>query len=147
MLVTVSHTSLVTSLEERLLRSSRVVAVLGAHRERHKAAFYVPAYLREHGYDIWPVNPTLTGVELHGRPTLATLAEIPIAVDLVDVFRRSEHLLAHVDDILAMSPLPKAVWLQLGITNDAVARVLHSHGIEVVQDRCTLAEHRRLGLA
>ena len=145
-----------TSLEERLLRSSRVVAVLGAHREPHRAAFYVPAYLREHGYDIWPVNPAFTGVELHGRLTRATLAEISthasgakeaIAVDLVDVFRRSEHLPAHVDDILAMSPLPKAVWLQLGITNDAVARVLHSHGIEVVQDRCTLAEHRRLGLA
>jgi predicted CoA-binding protein len=102
--------------------------------------------LREHGYDIWPVNPAFTGVELHGRPTLATLAEISVAVDLVDVFRRSEHLPAHVDDILAMSPRPAAVWLQLGITNDAVARVLHSHGIEVVQDRCTLAEHRRLGL-
>jgi hypothetical protein len=136
-----------TSLEERLLRTSPVVAVLGAHREPHRAAFYVPEYLAGHGYDVWPVNPLLVGQMLFGRRTLATLAEIPVPVDLVDVFRRSEHLPAHVDDILAMSPRPRAVWFQLGIRNDAVARVLADAGITVVQDRCTLADHRRFGLA
>lgn len=140
------HTPGVSSIEEQLLRECPVVAVLGAHEEPQRAAYYVPKYLVEHGYEVWPVNPTLVGRELFGHRVVGTLAEVPVAVDFVDVFRRPEHLPAHVDDILAMSPRPRAVWFQLGIVNDAVAATLRNAGLTVVQDRCTLAEHRRLRL-
>ena len=133
-------------LARRLLEHSPVVAVLGAHHEASRAAHYVPAYLVSKGYDVWPVNPRLVGSELFGHPVVATLTEVPVAVDLVDVFRRPETLDAHVDEILAMSPQPKAVWFQLGIVNDAAATRLREAGLEVVQDRCTLADHRRFGL-
>lgn len=126
-----------------ILRKTRTIAVLGAHHERHRAAFYVPDYLAEQGYRILPVNPTLDTAELWGQPVRRTLAELDEAVDMVDVFRRSSLLPQHTADILAMDPLPKCVWLQLGVRNDAVARQLEAAGIEVVQNLCTLAEHKR----
>jgi hypothetical protein len=127
-----------------ILRSVETVAVLGAHREPARAAFYVPDYLASVGYKIYPVNPTLAGEALWGEPVRATLAELDAAIDLVDVFRRSAAVIDHVDDILAMRPQPAVVWLQLGIRNDQAAARLEAAGIEVVQDRCTLADHRAM---
>jgi hypothetical protein len=129
-----------------ILASARVVAVLGAHFEPYRPAFYVPDYLHAQGARILPVNPGLTGRTLWGEPVRASLAEVPGPVDVVDVFRRPELLPGHVDEILAMSPLPRVVWLQSGIRNDAVARTLIDAGIDVVQDRCMLADHRAMGL-
>ncbi|MCX5745320.1 MAG: CoA-binding protein [Proteobacteria bacterium] len=129
-----------------LLTTSPTVAVLGIHTATEKPAFYVPEYLFDEGYRILGVNPTLEGEVLFGQPIRATLAAITEPVDLVDVFRLAQHLPGHVADILAMTPLPKVVWFQLGIRNDAVARQLEAAGITVVQDRCTLADHQRMGL-
>jgi predicted CoA-binding protein len=129
-----------------ILSTSPTIAVLGAHQEPEKAAYYVPEYLHEEGYRILSVNPQLHGEELFGQPVYKTLAEIGEPVDLVDVFRRSELIPQHVEDILAMSPRPKVVWLQLGIKNEDAARILEAAGITVVQNRCTLADHQRLGL-
>jgi predicted CoA-binding protein len=130
----------------RVLTQVRTIAVLGAHVDPDKPAHYVPEYLAGQGYEILPVNPSFVGVELWGRPVVATLAELDTAVDLVDVFRRPDKIPEHLDDILAMRPLPAVVWLQLGIRNDQAARRLLAAGIEVVQDRCTLADHRVFGL-
>lgn len=129
-----------------ILTTSPTVAVLGIHEEPEKAAFYVPEYLHDEGYKIIGVNPQYAGRELFGQPVRATLAEIGEPVDLVDVFRRPDAILAHVEDILAMKPRPKVVWFQLGIKNDDAARVLEAAGITVIQNRCTLADHQRLGL-
>ncbi|HEY0482666.1 MAG TPA: CoA-binding protein [Kofleriaceae bacterium] len=129
-----------------ILTTSPTIAVLGIHHEPEKAAFYVPEYLHDEGYRIIGVNPQLRGQELFGEPVRGTLAEIAEPVDLVDVFRRAELISQHVEDILAMKPRPKVVWLQLGIKNDDVARILEAAGITVVQNRCTLADHQRLGL-
>jgi predicted CoA-binding protein len=128
-----------------VLTSSRRIAVLGIHTVPEKAAFYVPEYLHDEGYEIHGVNPTLVGETLFGQPVRATLAELP-PIDLVDVFRRPELLPGHVEDILAMAPRPKVVWFQLGIVNEDVAKILEAAGIVVVQNRCTLADHQRLGL-
>ncbi len=128
----------------RILRDNRVFAILGAHPEPHRAAFYVPDYLQGQGYTVLPVNPTKVGQRLWNQPVKGTLAELEQPVDLVDVFRPGYALGEHVDDILAMNPRPKVVWFQLGIRNDAVAKRLRDEGITVVQDRCTLADHRRL---
>lgn len=129
-----------------ILSSSPTIAVLGIHRAPDKAAFYVPEYLHDEGYRILGVNPTLVGEVLFSQPVRATLAELAEPVDLVDVFRRAEQIPAHLPDILAMNPRPKVVWFQQGIRNDAAAAQLEAAGITVIQDRCTLADHQRLGL-
>ena len=131
------------------LRNARVIAVLGAHHEPSRPAFYVPEYLHGQGYRILPVNAPLAsppGRSLWGQPVRASLAELGEPVDIVDVFRRPDLLPGHLAEIRAMAPRPRLVWLQLGIRNDAFARAVEAAGIDVVQDRCTLADHRGLGL-
>jgi predicted CoA-binding protein len=129
-----------------ILQGSPTIAVLGAHTEPEKAAYYVPEYLHEEGYRIIGVNPKFVGDDLFGVPVHASLSAIKESVDLVDVFRRGEQVPAHVDDILAMSPRPKVVWMQLGVKSPEAAERLEAAGIEVIQNRCTLADHQRLGL-
>jgi predicted CoA-binding protein len=125
-----------------ILATSPTVAVLGIHDDDARAAFYVPEYLSEHGYRILGVNPGLAGKTILGAKVASTLAELGEPIDLVDVFRRSEWLPQHLDDLLACKP--KVVWMQLGVHHDEVARALEAAGITVVQDRCTMADHRRL---
>ncbi len=129
-----------------ILQASRTIAVLGAHDDPDKPAHYVPAYLKDQGYEVFPVNSQKVGQHILGQRVLSSLSELSTPIDLVDIFRRSEALPSHVDDILAMSPLPKVVWFQLGIQNDEVTQKLIEAGITVVQNRCTLAEHQKLGI-
>ncbi len=129
-----------------ILTASPTIAVLGIHHEPEKAAFYVPEYLHDEGYRILGVNPAFAGQTLFGEPVRATLAELHEPVDIVDVFRRSDAVVDHVEDILAMKPRPKVVWLQIGVKNDDAAKILEASGITVIQNRCTLADHQRLGL-
>ena len=129
-----------------ILTRSPTIAVLGIHHEPEKAAFYVPEYLHDVGYRIIGVNPRFADRTLFGETVRATLAEIGEPIDLVDVFRRGEQIPEHLEDILAMKPRPKVVWFQLGIRNDDAASILAAAGITVIQNRCTLADHQRLGL-
>jgi predicted CoA-binding protein len=127
-----------------ILETCPTVAVLGIHDDDARAAYYVPEYLHEHGYRVLGVNPRLAGRALFDHAVVGTLAELGEPVDLVDVFRRSEWLPQHLADLLAVRP--RVVWMQLGVRHDAVARALEADGIEVVMDRCTMADHRRLRL-
>jgi len=127
-----------------LLEQSHRIAVLGAKPDPAQPANYVPGYAQHAGYEIIPVPvyyPDAT--EMLGKPVYRTLAAIPGDIDIVDVFRRPNDIPQHVDDILAKKP--KAVWMQLGIRNDAVAETLARAGIDVVQDHCLLVELRRIG--
>ena len=128
-----------------ILTHSRTIAVLGIKTEAQadQAAFYVPKYMQAAGYEIIPVPvyyPEAT--EILGRKVYRRLVDIPGEVDLVNVFRRPNDVTAHVADILARKP--RAVWLQLGIRNDAAAQTLAEAGIKVVQDRCIMVDHRAL---
>jgi uncharacterized protein len=128
-----------------ILRTARTVAVLGIKTEAQagQPAFYVPEYLQRVGYDVTPVPVYYPQAEeILGRKVLRSLAEVPEPIDLVVVFRRSADVAGHVDDLLAARP--GAVWMQSGIRNDEAARQLARAGILVVQDRCTMVEHRRL---
>jgi predicted CoA-binding protein len=129
-----------------ILTGSPTVAVLGIHHEPEKAAFYVPEYLHDEGYRILGVNPEFVNETIFGEKVRSSLREIKEPVDLVDVFRKPEMIPTHVEDILAMSPRPKVVWFQLGIKHEEAAKKLEEAGIVVIQNRCTLADHQRLGL-
>jgi predicted CoA-binding protein len=128
----------------QILEQSRTVAVLGAHSDPERPAHFVPDYLVEHGYEVFPVNPRYAGRQLWNRPVVGDLRELQRPVDIVDLFRRAEALGQHLDEILGMRPPPKVVWLQKGIRNDAFASQLRGAGIEVVQDRCMKEEHQSL---
>jgi len=128
----------------RILREGRTIAVLGAKGEPGEPAYYVPAYLKAHGYRVMPVNPTRTDSELFGEPVVATLADLAGPVDVVEVFRRPQFLPGHAGEILRLPWKPAVVWFQLGIRHDGAAAELARAGIRVVQDRCMMPEHRRL---
>jgi len=127
-----------------LLSSARSIAVVGIKDHESEDAYRVPRYLQQQGYRIVPVNPKLRRVL--GERCYASLSEVEQPVDLVDLFRAPDHVPAHVDEILAMSPRPAGVWMQLGIVHGAAAARLRTAGIAVVQDRCIMVEHRRLGI-
>jgi predicted CoA-binding protein len=127
-----------------ILARTKRVAVLGIKTEaqRDQAAFYVAEYLDGAGIEVVPVPvyyPDVTTIL--GKPVYRRLVDIPGDIDMVDVFRKPDDIPQHVDDILAKRP--RFVWFQLGIRNDAVAERLRAEGIEVVQDRCLMVEHRR----
>ena len=128
----------------RILRDARTVAVLGAKVGAGQPAFYVPEYLAARGYRIFPVNPALAGQTVLGQRVAGTLADLREPVDVIDVFRRPEYLPGHAREILALPWRPRAVWFQLGIRHDGAAAELARAGIDVVQDRCMMPEHRRL---
>ena len=138
-----------TSSEDirRIVLQSRRIAVLGIKTEAQSGqpAFDVAAYLAGQGIDVVPVPvyyPEVT--QILGRAVYRRLVDIPGEIDLVDVFRRPKDIDAHINDIIAKKP--KAVWFQLGIRNDAAALKLVEAGIEVIQDRCLMVDHRRYGL-
>jgi predicted CoA-binding protein len=128
-----------------LIRGTRRIAVLGMKTEAQagQPAFYVPEYLHNAGLDIVPVPvyyPDVT--EILGKKVYRRVADVPGEIDLVNVFRRSQDVPPHLDDILAARP--RAVWMQSGIRNEEAAQRLAEAGIRVVQDRCLMVEHRRV---
>lgn len=128
-----------------LLRPALRVAVLGIKTEAQsgQAAFYVPSYLASAGVDVVPVPVYYPEVEtILGRPVFRTVASVPGRIDIVDVFRRPSDLMAHLDDIVAAKP--RVVWLQTGIRHAEFCDALRRVGIDVVQDRCLMVDHRNL---
>jgi len=123
---------------------ARRVAVLGIKTEAQsdQPAFYVAEYLAQAGVEVIPVPVYYPDVQqILGKPVYRRVADVPGPIDIVDVFRRPSDVEAHVDDIIAARPA--AVWMQSGIRNDAAAERLARAGIEVVQDRCLMVDHRR----
>ena len=129
-----------------LLADTKTIAVLGIKTEAQagQPAFYVPKYMQSAGFKVIPVPvyyPEVT--QILSQTVYRKLADIPVEVDLVNVFRRPQDIPPHLEDILAKKP--KSVWMQLGISHHAVAEALAKAGIEVVQDRCLMVDHRLLG--
>jgi uncharacterized protein len=127
-----------------ILARTRRIAVLGIKPETKagQPAHYVARYLKDSGYDIVPVPVYYPEVEeILGMPVYRDLATIPGEIDLVNVFRRPPDIPRHVDDIITKQP--RVVWFQMGIRNDEAAERLARAGIQVVQNRCTMIDHRR----
>ncbi len=141
------HPNIISDDETRvaeLVRSARRVAVLGIKTEAQSGqpAFYVAEALHAAGVEIIPVPvyyPEVTAIL--GRPVYRRVADVPGDLDIVDVFRRTGDIAAHLPDLLAKRP--RSVWFQQGIRNDVAAQRLAEEGILVVQDRCLMVDHRR----
>lgn len=123
---------------EDILRRYRTVAVVGASTDETKAAYRVVRYLKEHGYRVIPVNPGES--EVLGEKSYPDLRSIPEPVEVVDVFRREEHVPEVVADAIEIGA--KVVWMQEGIVHEAAARTAREAGLEVVMDRCMMTEHK-----
>jgi uncharacterized protein len=128
----------------QLLRETRTIALVGASDNPGRASFGVMKALQSHGYRVIPVNPRITGEHVHGEFVWRELAQIGEPIDLVDIFRNSEDAAVTVDEAIAAGA--KAVWMQLGVVNDAAAAKAEAAGLKVVMDRCPKIEMARLGL-
>ena len=129
-----------TDDEIRNFLSLKKVAVIGISRSESKAAHFVPKYLSENGFDIIPVNPNSN--EILSKKCYKEITEVEGEIDIVDVFRPSEEVLPFVRD--AIKKNPKVIWLQEGIHNEEAENLAREHGIDIVFNRCMLAEHQRL---
>ncbi len=129
-------------LLRRILRDTRVVAMVGASPRWVRPSHFVFRYLQQKGYRVIPVNPQNAGEQILGEPVHATLRDVPVPVDLVDVFRNAEAAGPITDDAIAIGA--KVVWMQLGVRNDAAARRAEAAGLTVVMNRCPKIEYGRL---
>ena len=128
-----------------LLKNTKRIAVLGIKPESRSSqpAFYVSRYMQSAGFEIIPVPvyyPDVT--EILGKKVYRDLRDVPVEIDMVNVFRRDVDIPKHIDEIIEAKP--KSVWIQLGIRNDAAAEAFAREGIKVVQDLCLMVEHRAL---
>ena len=130
-----------------ILTSVRRIAVVGASPNPLRPSHEVLGALINRGYETFPVNPGHAGARIGGRLVFARLADLPVAIDMVDVFRNSSAAAAVVDEALALDPLPRVIWMQLGVINEAAAERARAGGVTVVMNRCPAIELRRLGVS
>jgi predicted CoA-binding protein len=139
-----NHDSYNDAYIREILNTVKTVAMVGASPQNVRPSYFVFKYLAERGYDMIPINPGQVGKSLLGKPFIASLQEIGRPIDMVDIFRSAEHVMPIVDIILTLNPLPKVVWMQLGVRHDEAAAKLEAAGIKVVMNRCPKIEYGRL---
>jgi predicted CoA-binding protein len=124
-----------------ILRSVRRIALVGVTSNDRRAPFFVMLYLLQKGYDVVPVNPAYVGQEILGRKVYGALKDVPGPIDLVDIFRKSAFAGAIVDEALELDPLPRVIWMQLTVRDDAAALRAEAKGVQVVMNRCPKMEY------
>jgi predicted CoA-binding protein len=140
----VNHDSYRDDYIRAILLDVKRIAMVGASANSARPSYFVLKYLSERGFTMLPINPGLAGRHILGLPVYATLAAAPGPIDMVDVFRNSAAAGAVVDEALALDPLPRVIWMQLGVRNDAAAERAESRGVKVVMNRCPKIEYGRL---
>lgn len=128
-----------------LLEGARTIALVGASDRPDRPSYGVMKRLQDHGYRVIPVNPQITGEHVHGEFVFRDLAQLGDPIDIVDIFRRSEAAGDVVDEAIKVGA--KAVWMQLGVVNEAAAARAEAAGLKVVMDRCPAIDIPRLGVA
>ncbi|MER9231873.1 CoA-binding protein [Mesorhizobium sp. M0622] len=127
-----------------ILNSVKTIAMVGASANDVRPSYFVLKYLLGKGFSVFPINPGQAGKEILGQMTYARLADVPQPIDMVDVFRASAAVPGIVDDVLRLDPLPKVIWMQLGIRHDQAAACAEAAGIKVVMNRCPKIEYGKL---
>jgi predicted CoA-binding protein len=139
-----NHDAYDDSYIRAILSGVKTIAMVGASPINVRPSYFAFKYLAQRGYDMIPVNPGHVGKSLLGKPFVASLHDIGRPIDMIDIFRSSEHVMPLVDEALAMSPLPKVIWMQLGARNDEAAAKAEAKGLKVVMNRCPKIEYGRL---
>ena len=139
-----SHDSYSNDYISGILNSVRSIAMVGASANDVRPSFFVLKYLTAKGFTVYPVNPGQAGKEILGQHVYARLSDIPHPIDMVDIFRASDAVPGIVDEALALDPLPKVIWMQLGIRNDEAAAKAEAAGLKVVMNRCPKIEYGKL---
>ncbi len=127
-----------------ILNSVKTIAIVGASANDVRPSWFVLKYMLDKGFSVFPINPGHAGKEILGRMTYARLADILQPIDMVDIFRAPAVVPGIVDEVLALDPLPKVVWMQLGVRHDEAAAKAEAAGIKVVMNRCPKIEYGRL---
>jgi uncharacterized protein len=140
--MSVDHDNYPDSYMRQVLRDVKSIAMVGASANWNRPSYFAMKYLLDHGYRVYPVNPSAAGQEILGQKTYASLEELPEKVDMVDVFRNSEAAGPITDEAIRHGA--KVVWMQLTIRNDAAAKRAEDAGLRVVMNRCPKIEHSRL---
>ena len=139
-----NHDSYDNSYISGILNETKTIAIVGASANDVRPSFFVTKYLIDKGYEVYPINPGHAGKEICGRPVVASLADVPVPIDMVDIFRASAAVPGIVDEVLALDPLPKVIWTQLTVRHDEAAAKAEAAGIKVVMNRCPKIEYARL---
>ena len=127
-----------------ILNSVKTIAMVGASANDVRPSFFVLKYLLAKGFSVFPINPGQAGKEILGRMTYASIADLPEPVDMVDIFRASAAVPGIVDEVLKLDPLPKVIWMQLGVRHDEAAARAEAAGMKVVMNRCPKIEYGKL---
>ena len=130
----------------KILQGVRAIALVGLSANPMRPSNGVFRFLLRHGYRAVGVNPGLAGQTIHGAAVYGRLVDVPFPIDMVDIFRNSEAAADVVEEALALSPLPKVIWMQLGVINEAAAEKARARGLDVVMDHCPKIEIGRLGV-
>ncbi|HEY9749002.1 MAG TPA: CoA-binding protein [Allocoleopsis sp.] len=133
-----------------VLTHAKVIAVVGHSDKRDRTSYQIAQFLRQVGYTVYPVNPTVR--EIDGKPCYPSLQAVPEPIDIVNVFRRSEHLPAIVEEAISKATATlnashaKTIWTQLGVTDDTAAQTALNAGLNIVMNACIKIEYLRLGI-
>ncbi|MGB6536286.1 MAG: CoA-binding protein [Xanthobacteraceae bacterium] len=139
-----NHDSYPDSYIRGILNTVKTIAMVGASEKENRPSYFAFKYLLERGYRMIPVNPGHAGETMLGQKIYARLADIPEPIDMVDIFRASQHALPIVQEALALKPRPQVIWMQLGVRNEEAAALAESNGLKVVMNRCPKIEYGRL---
>ena len=139
-----NHDSYPDSYIRGILNTVKTIAMVGFSPKENRPSYFVFKYLMERGYRVIPVNPGHAGKEVLGQKIYASLSDIPEPIDMVDIFRASEHVLPIVQEAIALNPRPQVIWMQLTVRNDEAAALAEANGMKVVMNRCPKIEYGRL---
>jgi len=127
-----------------ILRSVKTIAMVGASSKQVRPSYIVMKYLLAKGYTVIPINPGAAGGEILGQTVYASLTDVPVAIDMVDIFRNSQAAGPITEEALSLDPLPKVIWMQLSVRNEEAAKKAEAAGLKVVMDRCPKMEYGKL---
>ncbi len=139
-----NHDSYPDSYIRGILNTVKTIAMVGASEKENRPSYFAFKYLLERGYNMIPVNPGHDGHTMLGQRIYARLADVPVPVDMVDIFRASQYALPIVQDALTLKPRPQVIWMQLSVRNDEAAALAEANGLKVVMNRCPKIEYGRL---